>query len=214
MKTIQRSWAATVTFTAILCLVGCSKPPGKTVISGGGAISGDFSISSANLVVVEPQQPAVAWNMVQPPGEGRRIAYFMILKYPPQGGSSQGYSGDVSNDGRTGRSAGTITINGKDLSFDYRATIETGKGLKEELLSIKGIDQPLEKGRVFLIDLTADPISVVQHDLKLPKDVPDASSATDAEALAKSTLAELEKSSAVSEFIKHSGPTSTGRASR
>src|SRR5688572_23932377 len=36
---------------------------------------------------VETQQPAVAFNVVQRPGESRKIAFFMILKYPVLRGS-------------------------------------------------------------------------------------------------------------------------------
>src|SRR5687767_3443309 len=124
---------------------------------------------------------APAWlHLGDPPlPRGRFVAPLLqALKYPVLAGTVRTESsGRVTSDGATGIAAGTISINGKDLSVEYRATIEAHEGLQRESLAIEGVHQPLEKGRVFLVDLTTYPISVVQHDLKLPRDVPDVSSA-------------------------------------
>lgn len=200
MQTVRWSCAAVV--SALACLAGCSKSTvTKTVVGGGGAQSGNFAVSSGNFVIQEGQ-PAVGFNLVQRPDDNRQFGYFMIVKYPP--GQGNNFSTGGTNDGSKGHSTAAMTIGGKVLSVEYDATVRSGEPLLESL-SIGGKEYSLEKGqRVFLVDLAADPMNVVQLEfqLNLPSDAPEVKSTADAEAIASKTLAALKNASPqVAEFI-------------
>ena len=128
----------------------------------------------------------------------------MIIKPPESqtGGQQQSSNGESSAIGLNGHAKSKITINGKELTVEYKMTVRTDGTLDTESFVVGGKKQSFDKGRVFLVDLSADPIHIEPHDVKLPTTIPDLSNPVASIGLAESTLKELEEDPAIAEFTR------------
>lgn len=191
IRRISRFLLAGIT---VLWLTGC----------GGQNIPTNFSLSGPNHIS-KPGQPFVTYTVVTRAGGNREFVYFMVIKppEPANGMRQQTSSGQSSAIGLNGQAKSTITINGKELAVEYKMTVRSDGTLDTESFVVGGKKQAFEKGRVFLVDLSTEPIGIVQHDAKLPGTIPpDLRNLVAIESLAESTLKELEKDPAIAEFTR------------
>ncbi|WP_252853280.1 hypothetical protein [Aeoliella straminimaris] len=174
MHYLTRSLIAGVTV-----LVGCtgSQPnsinapskPDHLIMGEGSSISDGLSISNGNVVVID-DQPGIAFATVTPPGQSKRVAYFLVFNHDrpnarvkTEGGSS----------GSTANTFHTINTFGNECTVEYDVVLKDGtESIETESISISDTEYDSSKGRVFLIDMEATPPSVTQLNLDLPADVP------------------------------------------
>ena len=180
-----------------LYLAGCGD-------QGGPSAPTRFSLSGPHQVS-KPGQPSMTYTVVTRPDGNREFIYFMIVKppEPANGVRQQSTSFETSSNGVNGYAKSTITLNGKQLTVDYKMTVHPDGTLETESFLVDGQIQKFDKGRVFLVDLTAEPIRIVAHDVKLSTTIPDALNKFGAaEKLAQGTLQELEKDPVIAEFTR------------
>lgn len=175
-----------------------------TFSAGCGAnLGASFSLSGPHVVAKEGK-PFMVLTTVENAGGNREFAYFIVIKPPelPGGGRQQSSTGEANAAGRKGFAKLKAKFNGRDLIVEYTRTARADGALESESLKLDGTNPSLDKGRVFLVDLSSEPIGVAQHDLKLPTTIPEIVNPQVAEKLAESTLSELEKDSAIAEFTR------------
>jgi hypothetical protein len=127
----------------------------------------------------------------------------MIIKPPERrdGGNQHAGTSEASTSGGKGHAKSKTTINGKELTAEYNVTFCPDGELATESFELGGKNQSFDKGRVFLVDLSTDPISILPRDVKLPATLPpDLHNPKAWESLAESTLKELEQNPAIGEF--------------
>jgi hypothetical protein len=190
---IRRIPCLLVTGTMMLCLAGC----------GGQNVPTSFSLSGPNHFS-KPGQPFITYTVVTRAGGNREFVYFMVVKppEPANGMRHQSSSGQSSAIGLNGQAKSEITLNGKKLTVEYTMTVRTDSTLDTESFIVSGKKQAFEKGRIFLVDLSTEPIRIVQHDTKLSDTIPDLRNPAANDSLAVSTLDELEKDPAIAEFTR------------
>jgi hypothetical protein len=176
-----------------LCLAGCGRQNVAT----------SFSLSGPNQVS-KPGQPFMTYTVVTRPGGNQEFVYFMVIKPPeaPNGVQQQSSSSQSSSIGLNGQAKSTITLNGKELTVEYKMTVRRDGTLETESFSVGGTKQAFDKGRVFLIDLSTEPIRIVPHDVNLPTTILDLFNPTAIETVAERTLKELEQDPAIAEFTR------------
>jgi hypothetical protein len=174
------------------CLFGC----------GGQPLGASFSVTGP-VHVSKPGVPYLTYTAVTRAGANPEIVYFMIIK-PPKSpdGSQQSSNGESSAIGLNGHAKSKITINGKELTVEYRMTVRPDGPLDTESFTVGGKKQSFDKGRVFLVDLSADPIRIDQHDVKLPTTMPDLRNPMASADFAESTLKELEGNPTIDDFTR------------
>ena len=179
---------------AMLCVAGCGRQSVPT----------NFSLSGPNQVS-KPGLPFMSYTIATRAGGNPEFVYFLIVKppAPPKGGGQQSStSSEGSAAGRNGRAKSKFMFNGKEVTTDYKMTAHADGTLESQSFEIGGKKQSFEKGRVFLVDLSTEPISITPHDVALPTTIPDLRNLTASEDLARSTLKELEKDPEIAKFTR------------
>jgi hypothetical protein len=95
-----------------------------------------------------------------------------------------------------------MTINGKELTVDYKMKVRPDNSLESETLEINGKNQALGNGRVFLVDLSSSPVRVVPHEVKLGTPEAGLTNPMAFEKQGEGLLGELQQNPAVAEFIE------------
>jgi hypothetical protein len=162
----------------------------------------DFSMAGPSFIS-KPDTPTTLFASIRRQGGSREFVYFMIIKLPSSaGGMTQNTSGQSHAIGRDGVVKFKLTNNGKELVVDYQTTVRADSSSESETLLVNAKSQPLDKGRVFLVDMSADPLTIVPHDIQLPAPTADATNPMLAEKQAQPVLKLLEQDPAVAEFLQ------------
>ena len=188
------AWTAGMTCGLLgLLLAGCGRDTGPT----------NFSLSGPNHVS-KPGLPFMSYTIATRAGGDPEFVYFLIVKPPAPrpGGQQTSNSSESSAVGRKGHAKSKFMFNGKEVTADYKMTAHADGTLETESFEIGGKKQSFEKGRVFLVDLSTEPITVTPHDAALPTTIPDLRNLTASEDLARSTLKELEKVPEIAKFTR------------
>jgi hypothetical protein len=182
-----------VTEMTVLCLAGCGRQNVPT----------SFSLSGPNQIS-KPGQPFTTYTVVTRQGGNREFVYFMVIKPPeaPNGVRQQTSSSQSSSIGRNGQAKSKINLNGKEVTVEYKMTVRPDGTLETESFAVGGKNQSFDKGRVFLVDLSTEPIRILPHDMTLSTTIPDLLNPTAIETVAESALKELEKDPAIAEFTR------------
>lgn len=164
------------------------------VIQGAsGARSEGLEVHAGGLVVRQGEAGA-AFGTMRLGTLQRQVAYFVVLKHRLGPGSPLELSEEASCDGTTGSGKQAIAIAGNSLLIDYLVRLEEkGKGPGQETLAVNGKNVDLARGRVLLVDLTANPPRWEQRKVDLPSEVNEVASKKGAEELARKVLGELVK---------------------
>jgi hypothetical protein len=181
------------TGTAVLCLAGCGVQNVPT----------NFSLSGPSQVS-KPGQPFMTYTVVTRADGNREFVYFMIIKPPgpANGMRQQTTSSESSAIGLNGQAKSKISLNGKELTIEYKMKVRPDGTLETESFVVGGKNQVFDKGRVFLVDLSTDPMRVEAHVARLSSPIPDLRNPMAADGLAESTLKELEQDPAIAEFTR------------
>ncbi len=165
-----------------------------------GSKSDDLSLQ-AGAIVLREGEPGSAFATVQAGAGKRQLAYFLVLKHRWPGEGKTESNEDVTAEALTGTAKHALTIDGKALPLVYTITLDAkSKKPKAETFTVGGKAVDLSKGRVLLVDMTADPPKFEQRKLDLPGEVADLSTNKAAAALAKEALDALLKDKKVKEF--------------
>jgi hypothetical protein len=167
-----------------------------------GSRSDDLSLQAGGLVLHEGK-PGAAFGTVQGGTGKRQLAYFLVIKHRWPGEGKTESNEDVSVEALTGTAKHNLSIDGKALPLVYTVALDgKTKKPKAETLMIGGKMVDLAKGRVLLVDMTADPPKWEQRKLDLPAEVGDLSTNKAASALAKEALDMLLKDAKVKGFVR------------
>jgi hypothetical protein len=153
--------------------------------------------SLGGAVAAEPKgNAAVSYGFVTVAGK-RRFTYFLILKVDPA--KIEGGGAGMSFDGVFGPDAGDfrmeVGLGSKKIDFAYDFKVEGEAGAISESIKIGGKHYSKDVPRVFLVDLTHDPITCVP----VLDAVPDP--AGDVDEVAKALHRLEEKHAQVKEFL-------------
>jgi hypothetical protein len=199
-----------------LLLVGSAAAGGdlrpNEMIIGGGCSECDGSegmwVSSPSLFL-RRDTPGIMVGMVKPPGSARRYSYVFVIKGDErrtilaQYDAGDAASGDTGVRGAWARSHGSLEIARQKVSFEYNFEADrAGKQLVEKLsINAKSVD--LEKGRVFLVDLSPGGGKWTQVRVDLAESPSYPRETDKVEAQARDMLKHLrERSEAVRKFLK------------
>jgi hypothetical protein len=179
-------------------LAGCMAAPGPPMPPGA-----SFSLAGP-CIISKPGSPRLVFTTVNRQDGSRDYVYVLVIKPPePQNNMAQQTSSSESNaSGLVGIAKTKMTINGKALTVDYKMTVRPDNSLESEVLEINGKSQALGSGRVFLVDLSNTPMTVVPHEVKLSTPAAGLTNPMAIEKQAEKTLADLEQDSAVAEFVQ------------
>ncbi len=187
----QMSNNSVMAIAGLMLCVGC-RPESSSMVGGGAAgASNDLWVSAGSQWIVEGQ-PGVVFGMLKAPNTARRFTYFVVFKHDFPASSCSAPS-SVSGGGREFTSIQEIEVSGKKLQIVHKADFEPQEtpDLKESF-EVDGKPIDLSGGRVFLVDLTAEPPGIKQRDVDLPEELPDpTSSVKTVETLARQTLAAI-----------------------
>lgn len=156
-------------------------------------------------VVFSRENPGVAFGLSQRQKDKARFSYFVILKgdYSPETWTTSFAYQTETRNGRL-RTDYTTTVN----SSTFVITHQCPSDRVPEVITICGKNFQPSKGRVFLVDLTADPPAIEQKQIALPQQDPaQERKKADITSIAEKVLAELaKKDTRVRDFVEQSRP--------
>jgi hypothetical protein len=174
-----------------VALAGCQPsntppalPPAAMTLGRASVSSVGGTIQSGSLWMKEGSV-AVAFAPSQPSQKDLEFSWVVLIKHDWSNVAGKGKSNTtispIANSDGSGASAGIkVEINGKSFELIDRFGIDQkAKALTDEVLQVNGKAQDLKAGRVFLVDLTAQPPTVEQRAVDLsrpPATVKDAAS--------------------------------------
>jgi hypothetical protein len=151
--------------------------PAWNVVEAGARLTSDpLNITSRTLVVVPPK-PGVVFSTVRKLGGDEEFIYLILFKY---GNRVRSYGTNLvrreppprtllDHSGKWGQTSAAFTLNGKPIEMFYRVELnETRTAVSKERLTIEGNYVDMRSGRVFLVDLTAEPPVYRQMKVELP----------------------------------------------
>ena len=179
-------------------------PPTVEKLSGGGVGYKDFWISGGNRYR-DGNGPGILYGTITPPNGQPQLIYVGLFKYP----GKYNRFGGASNGGTTSAGDGNVTIvdglsvNDQEITIrvEMFADAAAGKVTREELhVASEKLDP--SKGRLLLMDFTADKARWKQVDVDLSKALTGID-LKDAEAMGKKGVAQIRQATpAVDEFFK------------
>jgi hypothetical protein len=189
----------------MLCVLALAAGEKAEVVQGAsGSRSSQLEIRSGGLVLREGSAGA-AFGTVRV-GKGKhRLSYFVVVKHNLGKAGDSSFNEEVMVEGGDGKSKQTLTVDGRTLEVGYQVRVEEGKTAKQTLtVNRKAVE--VNKGRVFLVDLTVSPPRWEQRKLDLKDEVPETTSKKAADELVKKVLASLAKQDRkVKAFIENAG---------
>jgi hypothetical protein len=160
---------------AALALLGFPFGPGSDLrpnemIVGGGSCEADGLWVTSPSLYLRRGCPGVAVGMVRLPGEARRYAYVLLIKGDPRRKVFADYGSRSELTGSGAGSRGFVEIAGKKVAFAYKVEVDpAGKQAARETLWINGRALDVGKGRVVLVDLSADGVRWQQVGAGVPR---------------------------------------------
>lgn len=166
-----------VTVAGWLWFIRLRKPTDKIVETGTLMTSEPLDIRSRTIVVVPPK-PGVIFSTVRKLAGNEVFAFLILVKYGNRI-SSRGpdifRSGQLQSTcelehfGKWARTSAAFTLNGKPIEVAYRVELdEACTMVAKERLMVEGNYVDTRSGRVFLVDLTAEPPVYRQVNVDLP----------------------------------------------
>ena len=160
-----------VFLTILLLVVGCSKPSvsTKTVVDGGSATGGKLWVTGFHAVM-ESSKPTTMFCQYAVAEGPRHSDCFLIIKEPPAtpGRSEHKWEGNVKMTSEKARITGALNAGTSKFPIEFNVALQEDKTTLTETFIIGETTYSLDKGRVFLIELTPNSIRVVQHDFAIP----------------------------------------------
>jgi hypothetical protein len=161
-----------------LVLAGCrqegtsSKEPPATEILGGSSVSSAAGTIQSGSFWMNQGEVAIAFAPAQPGQKDLEFSWVVLVKQDWSPGPGKGQSTTISpvvtSDGTSATSGIKIEINGKSFELIDRFRVQLqDKTLTDEVVEVNGKTQDLKVGRVFLVDLTAQPSTVEQRAVDL-----------------------------------------------
>ena len=144
----------------------------RVVMGGGRSSSGKLSICGGNLYAVAGK-PAVLFGTVTKPGRQEEFTYVVVFRYGLAATSLPAAMPSINflstSEGRKWESRDAISFGGKRIEADYTMEMnETETAVARETLTVGGEGRTPAAGRLFLVNLSADPPTYTQKDLALP----------------------------------------------
>ncbi|MBL8814410.1 MAG: hypothetical protein JNL58_00155 [Planctomyces sp.] len=162
----------------------------ELIMSEGNSTSDALSISNGN-VVVKANQPGVAFATVTPPGQSRRIAYFLVFNHDP---SNSGVKTEGESTRASAQTFHTISTYGHESTVKYEVVLKSGtESIETESITLNGEAIDSSKGRLLLIDMKHDPPGVSQFNVDLPTELRELKEPDDTEQFSQNTLNEIRK---------------------
>jgi hypothetical protein len=195
----RRGTEAVMVAVVLSILSGCAR---NSFIAAGESSWNDSVRVTGGVLFLEQDRPAVLFGSSQPTGEEARFSYFLLVKH--------GFEDSAANVGRITSEDGmlverrTFSVEGVSLTLAYRVGAETtGRGSPRETLALAGTEVELEKGRLFLVDLTGSEMAWRQVKIDWPFAVPALSSTAEVRAFAPRAMAALrDRSGEVEDFLR------------
>lgn len=173
-------------------------PARKIITPGKRLVSANLEVSS-NTIVIIPPKPGVVFATAKKPGADDEFAFILLVKYGGRVTSFSTFLGDGGSVsqldflGRWAVAGAGLKLNGKLIEASCRVDLDEAKtSVKTESLAIGGEPVDISEGRVFLVDLTADPQTYRQFHVELPEIPSKLESRADAERAAKTIRKHLE----------------------
>jgi hypothetical protein len=157
-----------------------------------GGNNGTLEVLTGGLALREGEVGG-AFGTVQVGAGKRHFAYFAVVKHGLNGDVGTSTSEQARVDRTSGESTQVVGVGDRKLTIVYRVKLNARKDVQKETLTVNGKEVDAAKGRVLVVDLTAQPPTWGQLKVELPAQVPDVSQPKSAAALVKGTLAELAK---------------------
>ena len=154
------------------------RTPAWNIVEAGARLTSDpLDITSRTLVVVPPR-PGVVFSTVRKLGNDDEFIYLILFKY---GDRIRSYGTDIlsrgtrrspcmlEHFGKWAETSAETNLNGKPIEVAYHVELnETCTAVAKERLTIEGNYVNMKSGRVFLVDLTAEPPVYRQMKVELP----------------------------------------------
>jgi hypothetical protein len=160
------------------------------MIVGGGSCETDGMWISGPSLYLRRHAPGIVVGMVRLPRQERCYAYVLVIRGDPKRTVLAEFDGGSTSSGSAARSGGHVSIAKRKVSFEYETHL-TGKVAAEDLL-INGQRIDLSKGRVVLVDLSAE-VTWRQIPVKLPGKPSWPTETADVETKAKELLGYLRR---------------------
>ena len=178
---------------ALLSLVTARADEKATLLRGAaGGNNGTLEVLAGGLALREGEVGG-AFGTVQVGTGKRRFSYFAVVKHGLNGDTGTSTSERARVGIGSGESTQVIGIGDRKVTIGYRVKLNARKDVQRETLTVNGKEVDAAKGRVLVVDLTAEPPTWGQMKVALPAQVPDVSEPAAAAKLVKRTLAELAK---------------------
>ena len=175
----------------------------EAIFAGGTAESDGLWISGPSLLL-RKNTPAVLAAMVKAPGKDRAYSYLLIVKGDEQRKSPANFSNRCRISRPVAESGGSLEIATRKVAFVYKAELDrTEPPTLKETFSVNGKTLDVSRGRVVLIDLTGDGVSMKQTVASLPASQTFPEKTEEVESQAKKLLDQLRRENKdVREFLK------------
>ena len=171
---------------------GCDRSIETSAKMNAGVVGNDsFSLSHGNLIL-QQNQPGIAFSFVKTPGRQKEFTYFTVFnhEFPNLNKLSSRSRADSSD----GNCALSFSAFGNECLIEYSVTLNPDdRNIKQETTSIAGRDYDQKKGRVFLIDMKTTPVTIEQLDVELPTEIPDLKDTNTMDEFGQQTLQTLRK---------------------
>jgi hypothetical protein len=185
---------------AILLLMQADK---AQVIQGtAGSRATNFEIHTGGLVVREGEAGA-AFGTIQIGKAREQLSYFVLLKHSLSASNALEWSEETTAEDTIGSSKQTLALEGKSLQMDYEVRLAAKSArISRESMTINQKSVDLARGRLILVDMTANPPRWEQRKVDLPTEVTATTSKKAAEDLVRKVLASTTKQDRkVKEFV-------------
>jgi hypothetical protein len=199
----KRSIAGFVVLACSLVASGGELRDNEMVIGGGSGEANGLWASGPSWVV-RRNAPGVSVGLMQTPRKERRFAYVLIVKGDEKRKELAQQESNCEVNGSTAVSKGMIEIANKKATFEYTVKIDpAGKLPPVETFTLNGKAIDVAKGRVLLVDLSAERVSWQQQAIQLPSPALWHSETKFVEAQAKQLVEQFRRDSKeVREFLK------------
>ncbi len=179
----------------------------RIIYAEGSAVSDGLSISSGN-VIIQSNQPGIAFATVTTPEQPKSLAYFLVFNHDLA--NKAGVKTGCGSNGTTANTFHTLNCFGNQCTVAYKIVLENDAHdvAIEELTIGKSFDP--DNGRVFLIDMKVAPPELTQLKLQLPADVPSLKATHETQKFGQATLTALRKADpTVDDFCQQATPDRT-----
>lgn len=206
MKPIYYCGIALVTAAAVLLAARDRKSQYSMTLGGFGASSDGWHIS-AGAVRIANDKPGVVFATDKGPSTSRQLSYVVFVRHPelvPGAGLSESKANGTIKEGYVGFMQTGLSMAGSELDLVLTTKADQiSQKFKAENFKINGQETDLSKGKVFMADFKAKPLTVKQIDVPLSIELPETIEMKDIEGLADRLVKDARNSSPdVRSFLK------------